>query len=125
MNRLAVDRALRAWRWKTFVEDVRAAWWVLGLVLVMFIGALYWFGAPRTVVGEAYGVAVGSFRPQTEWGRSPAEMSVRLEDGRLIAVTLPMHEPYRAGVVMEVAVLRRDWPPHTRSYRFVRYAEAR
>ncbi len=123
-QRERIDAALRESRRKSFVADVRAAWWIVGGLALAIIGVGYWIASPNTLVAEVAGVADGAHQPQSEEGRAPVRLNVVLEDGRRVSVKLPAGQLYRAGTPLELEVYRRDWPPNAISYRFVRYTGA-
>ena len=120
-QREVIDKALwRAGRESLFA-DVRKGWWIVGALIALLSAYAYWSTSPRHVIRHVYGVADGAHQPQSETGRDRMQVSVRLDDGVPIAVALPRNEVYEAGARVEVEVTRRDWPPHSLTYRFVRY----
>jgi len=121
-NRI-ISEALRRGRHAAIAAEFRRLWWLLALSVIVLLGAIYWNASPRRVVGTVYGVAVGAHQPQTETGQAPLQLSIALDDGGVVAVTLPRGAPYRAKARVEVEVTDRDWPPKASTFRFVRYVD--
>lgn len=119
-----IEQAFNRVRYESFIEDLRRSWgmWALIVALLSFIA--YYSVTPLSPAEPLYGTAIGAHLKPTEDNSAPLRIAVELDDGGIIDVRAPRTTPYREGTRVEVAVMRRDWPPHFEHYRFVRYVEA-
>lgn len=103
------------------------------LLIVMTLGALFvgvlTFGSPVRTVEEASGVLLEvrssgiGWGPSVRSGRAPTTVSVQLDDGERVAVSIVAAAQAHAGDRVVLRVREREWPPRTRHYEFVRLAE--
>ena len=118
-----VEHAFKRVRWQDFVYDLKRSWFAW-LAVIALVGAYgYYSLSPRHVVATVRGTAAGAHQPPTDDNSLPMFVSVRLDTNRTVNVALPRGTIYRAGASVEVEVIRRDWPPHSVTYRFAGYAE--
>jgi len=119
-----VQRPFRRERWAVFVSDMRRSWVVWILICVVLLATTYYVASPIRLVETVRGVAVGAHLPPSEDNRKLMRLSVRLDSGATVGVRVPRGTLYRVGMEVEMEVLRREWPPHVVTHRFVRYVEA-
>lgn len=120
-----VEQAFRRERWLVFASDLRRSWFVWVLVSAVLLALTYYVASPIRVVETVRGVAVGAHLPASDDNNQLMRLAVRLGSGATVQVKAPRDTLYREGVALEVEVLRREWPPHAITYRFVGYVEPR
>jgi hypothetical protein len=118
--RASIARVARA----ALVRDIKGAWWMLAALSLLLALGTYYSASPRHVIAHRHGVIVGAHEPQSEEGDAELELNVLLDTGQTVSVALWPPRPYRARARVEVAVIRRDWPPHSLTYRFLGYVES-
>lgn len=122
-SRQEIEQAFRSARWQEFLFDLKRSWGVWALVVTLVFGLGYYSVTPQTVVEIARGTAIGAHQPASEDNSALMRIAVRIDSNRTVNVSVPRGTPYLAGSQVEIEVIRRDWPPHAITYRFVRYAE--
>ncbi len=120
-SRQQIEQAFRRVRWQDFLFDLKRSWGVWVLVVTLVLGFGYYTVTPRTVVETVHGTAIGAHLPASEDNSALMRIAVRIDSNRTVNVPVPRATPYLAGSKIEIEVIRRDWPPHAITYRFVRY----
>jgi hypothetical protein len=123
LSRQEIEHAFRKLRRQEFLFDLKRSWGAWTLVATLVIGVAYYSVTPRTVIGTLSGTAIGAHLPASEDNSALMRVAVRLDAKRTVNVPVPRHTPYLAGARVEIELIRRDWPPNTITYRFVRYSE--
>lgn len=116
-----VERAFRKARRQALLTDLSRSRLTWALLIAFFGGLTYYTATPRGVVDVVYGTATGAHQPASEDNSVDMRISVRLRSNRTVNMPIPRGTPYLAGSEVEIEVIRREWPPHTETYRFVRY----
>lgn len=95
----------------------------LALVLLISLLALFVIvrGAPERSTGTVGGVIVGVHQNQSHDGRGAMVARVRLETGVSVDVLMSAANAVHLGRRVELEALRREWPPRSTRYRFLRY----
>lgn len=122
-SRQEIEQAFRRVRWQEFLFDLKRSWGVWALIVTLVFGFGYYSVTPRTVVETVRGTAIGAHLPASEDNSALMRIAVRIDSNRTVNVRVPRGTPYLAGSQIEIEVIRRDWPPHAITYRFVRYSE--
>ena len=119
-----IEQAFNRVRYESFIEDLQRSWgmWAFIIAALAFMG--YYIVTPLSPAEPLYGTATGAYLPATDDNSALLRIAVQLDDGRIINVRAPRTTPYREGGQIEVEASRRQWPPHSAHYRFVRYVEA-
>lgn len=118
-----IEGAFRRVQWAAFTLDLKRSWAAWALLVALIAALFYLFASPMHVVATAHGTAVGAHLPPSDDNSPLMQVSARLDDGAMVVVAFPRGTLYRAGAGIEIAVVRRDWPPHLTTYRFIRYVD--
>lgn len=124
-----IDRAHREARQSAFFRDMDVdSFRILAIGLVVGIVAVLILLAPLSgprFVAQATGRAVGEFSFQNYAGPPEWIVSVRLDNGDTISLTVPKDQQLRADVAMRIDVYQQGYGPiKWYSYRFKGYVDA-
>jgi len=117
-----IEQAFRHVRRQDFLQNLKRYWFVVAVVMLV-LGWAYYTVSPRHVADVVRGTAIGAHQPPSEDNSVPLLVTVRLESRAAVNVALPRGTPYKAGSSVEVAIIQRDWPPYSVSYRFIGYVD--
>lgn len=118
-----IDRALR----KAFLGELwRSKFGIaFAIFVVLVIAGLSAFGTMNVRLREtALGYGIGEFVVPEDDGPQIHQVTVQLEDGRVVILRFPKTEQFRRDTPMKVAAYERGWGPFRKeTWRFAGYGE--
>ena len=127
MNENEFDRQLSKARRRAFFAELRHAWWgnlIAAVLVVAVLGAFALGSSPPRFRGFVFGRWVGEFITPSKTFPQTLLVTVKLENGGALSLTLPKGTMARPGGRMKIAIYERGFGPlHQEMAKFDSYVE--